>query len=139
MPMKTIKTILLLFLMHCSALTAQQLSDFKWENRVLILSNSPTHTNDFKNALQVIKDSSKEIEQRDLIVLIYKEDNLYNLEDKEIFFKNTNNTIKHLSGFLLIGKDGGIKSKQPYPLQLEEIFELVDSMPMRKAEMKSTN
>ena len=137
--MKAIKTILLLFLMHGSALTAQQLSDFKWKNRVLIITNSPTHTNDFKKALQVIKDSSKEIEQRDLIILIYKQDNLYNLDDKEVLFKNSNTTIKHLNGFLLIGKDGGIKSKQPYPLQLEEIFELIDSMPMRRAEMKSTN
>lgn len=137
--MKALKTILLLFLMHGSALSAQQLSDFKWKNRVLILSNSPTHTDDVKNALQVIKESSKEIEQRDLIILIYKKDNLYNLDDKEVLFKHTNSTIKHLNGFLLIGKDGGIKSKQPYPLQLEEIFELIDRMPMRRAEVKSTN
>ena len=137
--MKALKTILLLFLMHGSALSAQQLSDFKWKNRVLILSNNPTHTDDVKNALQVIKESSKEIEQRDLIILIYKKDNLYNLDDKEVLFKHTNSTIKHLNGFLLIGKDGGIKSKQPYPLQLEEIFELIDRMPMRRAEVKSTN
>ncbi len=137
--MKAIKTILLLFVMHGSALTAQQLSDYKWKNRVLVLSDSPPHANYVKNALQLINDSSKKIEQRDLIILIYKEDNLYNLDDKEILFKSINSTIKNLNGYLLIGKDGGIKSKQPYPLQLEEIFELIDSMPMRRAEMKSTN
>ena len=32
------------------------------EKRILILSDSPTHTNDIKNALQTIKDSTKEIE-----------------------------------------------------------------------------
>jgi uncharacterized membrane protein YpjA len=137
MPMKAIKTIILLFIMYGYALTAQQLSDYKWKNRVLVLSDSPTYTNEFKKALQLIKDSSNEIEQRDLIILIYKKNHLYNLDDKEVLFKN--NTIKYLKGYLLIGKDGGVKSKQSYPLQLEEIFELIDSMPMRRAEIKSAN
>jgi uncharacterized membrane protein YpjA len=137
MPMKAIKTIILLFIMYGYSLTAQQLSDYKWKNRVLVLSDSPTYTNEFKKALQLIKDSSNEIEQRDLIILIYKKNHLYNLDDKEVLFKN--NTIKYLKGYLLIGKDGGVKSKQSYPLQLEEIFELIDSMPMRRAEIKSAN
>mgnify|MGYP003653586380 FL=1 len=135
--MKAIKTIILLFIMYGYTLTAQQLSDYKWKNRVLVLSDSPTYTNEFKKALQLIKDSSNEIEQRDLIIFIYKKDHLYNLDDKEVLFKN--NTIEHMKGYLLIGKDGGVKSIQSYPLKLEEIFELIDSMPMRRAEMKSIN
>ena len=70
--MKAIKTIILLFIMYGYTLTAQQLSDYKWKNRVLVLSDSPTYTNEFKKALQLIKDSSNEIEQRDLIIFIYK-------------------------------------------------------------------
>jgi hypothetical protein len=111
MLIKGIIKIVLLFILYGFALNAQQLSAFKWKNRVLVLSDNPTHANEFKNALFVIKDSSKEIEQRDLIILIYKECNLYNLYRKEILFKNTNSTIKILNGYLLIGKDGGIKSK----------------------------
>ena len=38
---------------------------------------------------------------------------------------------------LLIGKDGGIKARQSGAmLDLERVFELVDSMPMRRAEMQ---
>jgi hypothetical protein len=38
---------------------------------------------------------------------------------------------------LLIGKDGGIKARQSGAvLDLERIFELIDSMPMRRAEMQ---
>jgi hypothetical protein len=38
---------------------------------------------------------------------------------------------------LLIGKDGGMKAQQSGPmLDLDRVFELVDSMPMRRAEMQ---
>ena len=38
---------------------------------------------------------------------------------------------------LLIGKDGGMKTRQSGAnLDLERVFELIDSMPMRQAEMQ---
>lgn len=36
---------------------------------------------------------------------------------------------------LLIGKDGGIKSREP-SLNLEGIFRRIDAMPMRRQEMR---
>jgi hypothetical protein len=37
---------------------------------------------------------------------------------------------------ILLGKDGGIKLKRNDRVKLEEIFSLIDSMPMRKDEMR---
>ena len=37
---------------------------------------------------------------------------------------------------LLVGKDGGVKLARSEPMALDEIFALVDSMPMRRREMR---
>ena len=37
---------------------------------------------------------------------------------------------------ILVGKDGGIKLKRNDQVRLEEIFQLIDSMPMRQDEMR---
>ena len=38
---------------------------------------------------------------------------------------------------LLIGKDGGVKARYDVVPELEEIFGLIDGMPMRRAELRS--
>ncbi|MEL6305474.1 MAG: DUF4174 domain-containing protein, partial [Bacteroidota bacterium] len=38
-------------------------------------------------------------------------------------------------GVLLIGKDGGLKFQAPFPVDPKTIFDRIDSMPMRRAEM----
>ncbi|WP_420845130.1 DUF4174 domain-containing protein [Maribacter litopenaei] len=40
---------------------------------------------------------------------------------------------------MLIGKDGGIKMIENYPLVSQKVFDRIDSMPMRRAEMKDNN
>jgi hypothetical protein len=37
---------------------------------------------------------------------------------------------------ILVGKDGGIKLKRSDQVDLREVFELIDSMPMRQNEMR---
>jgi hypothetical protein len=37
---------------------------------------------------------------------------------------------------VLIGKDGGEKLRRTTPLSPEELFAIVDAMPMRRAEMR---
>ena len=47
--------------------------------------------------------------------------------------------MKNLKGFrfILIGKDGGIKLSSDKPVTLEQLFALIDSMPMRRYEVKT--
>ena len=37
---------------------------------------------------------------------------------------------------VLIGKDGGVKLRQEEPISVADLFALIDSMPMRKQEMR---
>jgi hypothetical protein len=45
------------------------------------------------------------------------------------------------SGFqvLLIGKDGGVKLRSGVPVGADELFALIDTMPMRRREMQERN
>ncbi len=38
---------------------------------------------------------------------------------------------------LLVGKDGGVKLRQPHAFKASTLFETIDAMPMRRQEMKS--
>jgi hypothetical protein len=137
--MNIIKIIVVFCMVHISSLEAQQLSDYNWKNRIVILSDNAA---DFKNAVKALKTISafkKELNERDIILFLYRDGKLYDT-DLNLTAMNTSNTIpKAFTGYLLIGKDGGIKSKERYPIDPEQIFTLIDGMPMRRAEMKSDN
>jgi len=52
--------------------------------------------------------------------------------------EGTRNRFGVLSGrfqLLLIGKDGGVKLRSEQPVPTQDIFGLIDSMPMRRQEM----
>ena len=53
--------------------------------------------------------------------------------------KRYNKLMKNGKGFrfFLIGKDGGIKLSSEKPITLEQIFTLIDDMPMRRFEAKN--
>ncbi len=92
-----------------------------------------------KTALKTITTFQKELKNRDIILFLYSNGKLYN-ENIQLTEIKTSKKIPHnFEGYFLIGKDGGIKSKEPYPIQPEAIFNLIDGMPMRKAEMKSNH
>lgn len=65
--------------------------------------------------------------ERDLVVIIV---------EKETEYKKYNVTPDQFT-LLLIGKDGGEKFRSAKPVEIETIFRLIDSMPMRQAEMRS--
>ncbi|MEC8065210.1 MAG: DUF4174 domain-containing protein, partial [Planctomycetota bacterium] len=39
-------------------------------------------------------------------------------------------------GTVLVGKDGGVKERWPLAPRLQEVFDLVDAMPMRQRELR---
>lgn len=42
-------------------------------------------------------------------------------------------------GVRLVGKDGGVKLTSDEPVELDELFELIDGMPMRQREMEASS
>ena len=115
--------------------TLSNIDSLAWKNRVVIV-------NEIKNqdkSLQLLKEHVVQIDDRDIIWFLIK-DNLvlsnYKGDLSSEFVRNISQRFSDLQNkVILIGKDGGIKSKSDY-LNLEDIFSEVDSMPMRLFEIQ---
>jgi len=86
-----------------------------------------------------------EVKDRDLVVFeVFEQD--YPKMNKADIDRQTADSIRdrfsippNTFSLILVGKDGGIKLKLHDQISLEEVFELIDSMPMRQSEMRQKN
>lgn len=125
-----------LLLINLGFIYAQDLSEYQWKNRIVLLMDADKKLEQRRLQLKKFQESSEEVEERDLIILVYTGDSLLN--DLGYPMKIDLQTIpsRDFQGVLLIGKDGGIKYSNKFVVEPQLIFERIDSMPMRKAEMK---
>ena len=129
------KKSLLLLLAMLLPISANPLKPFLWKNRILLIhSDQP---------LEQLKKERAEVAERNLIVIrlsasksaLPNEVQLTSQERKELR-ERYQVTSKDPATFILIGKDGGEKDRQMKKLELKKFFALIDTMPMRKAEMR---
>ncbi len=120
--MKLVAAILLLLLYH--PLQGQDLSAYQWKKRLVILVGDTTDVK-LKEQKSVLQNHKSELVERDILILPITNTENFQI-DLEANFK----------GLLLIGKDGGVKLKKAFPVAMTELFEIIDNMPMRKAEIK---
>ncbi len=96
--------------------TAFDLSSYRWKNRVLVVE-TPSETDDaFAEQLARFEATAADLSERDLVV-------------------KTQTGAENFQ-VSLYGKDGGRKWRQSEPLDMDTLFALIDSMPMRQAEMR---
>ena len=76
------------------------------------------------------------IMERNILIYVLREKKVYNLKGQPVKWIGRTVPDPFFKGIVLIGKDGGIKLKRPFVVSAGEIFDMIDSMPMRKAEMK---
>lgn len=139
--MKTSLSILLLF--WSTTLSAQVLDTYHWKNRVILLV-SPNETEaDYLKQIQQFKGYQAELDERDLVVFHWVGNKVNTptgelLEGKESQAIREKYQINPAEGFscILLGKDGYEKLRKTTFVPLEELFALIDAMPMRKREMK---
>ncbi len=112
----------------------QSLQEFQWQQRLILLLASG-NVPELKKRLEAAK---QEIDDRDIYWFIIEPDTCVTnaplaLADgllqqlRAEYFSAGNHVI-------LIGKDGGIKARSE-KLDLPQLFALIDSMPMRQAEI----
>lgn len=80
---------------------------------------------EYEKQLTLLERDSMGIKERDLVITTV---------EKESEYKKYNVATDRFT-LLLIGKDGGEKFRSTKPVAIETIFILIDSMPMRQAEM----
>ena len=106
---------------------AKKISELSWEKRLLIVSYEKQDDQIFTKTKKFISNKKCEIEDRNLQIIFYEK------------FKNKDyvkpDFINKKYGIWLIGYDGMIKDSSSDDKIFLRLFNLIDSMPMRKDEM----
>ena len=137
--------IFAILIFNSNGLTALDLSQYEWKNRLLfIFAPHSSHPSliDLRDDISVQKE---EIMDRDLIVFqIYEACSSFK-DMSEIDHETADKlrqTFRAVPGLLtviVVGKDGGVKLRRNEQVNLDEIFLLIDGMPMRREEMLKKN
>ena len=135
---RTILTLMLLLI----TLTTQgagmnSLSDYQWKNRLILVQA----TDENAGEIDTLRSARAEVDARDIVWfvntgadLVSNQDGVSSSLESEI--KALLDQFRSDERVLLIGKDGGMKSREP-SLDLDAIFRRIDRMPMRMREMRS--
>ncbi|AOS97711.1 hypothetical protein AUP74_02303 [Microbulbifer aggregans] len=115
----------------------QSLDQLQWKNRILLV-RAATETD---GAARELREAEAGVTDRDMVWFIVAARNIVqtnypgalaeDFADKllEGYFPQAGDNV------VLIGKDGGVKHRAP-ELNLENVFSLIDAMPMRKQEIE---
>lgn len=112
--------------------------DFIWKNRILIIQNNESDSSWFK------KDLKQNLNDRKLLIFQFKGGQLERSTSEhqiksEDFLEMLESKTSKPNSWILIGLDGGVKSYGETGPLPEEIFKIIDAMPMRQSEMKKSN
>jgi len=119
------------------------LDDFQWKNRLLIIYLADQKSAQLKKQLDEIEQIEKGYKERDLKIIllknqkveIWKSNKNHNLQFNQIIKELDIDESKYYQN-LLIGKDGGVKLRSNSPISNVNLFNTIDAMPMRQREMK---
>lgn len=116
----------IVILIVCVITTGKAIGQFSSSRQLLILKNE-ANQHLAERQLDLLEKAGPGVKERDIkITVADREDALYK------------QYIADTSGFtvLLIGKDGTEKHRTNKLLAVDELFAIIDAMPMRKGEMK---
>ena len=119
---------------------AQDLSKHQWKDR-LVLIIAEEKTEKFQQQLTELQKHQQVLKERKLVVYQilpekystgFQEENWKSSTELYGKYKVKNSDFR----VMLIGLDGGEKLEQTEVLSIEKLFNTIDSMPMRQAEMR---
>lgn len=118
------------------------LADYRWENRVVLIFGADEFHPKYKEQKSRFTDLHKEIEDRDLRIVTILNEGISKVDDQVITNESAHQLREQLKisdnqfSIILIGKDGGEKIRSKEILSAEDVFSVIDKMPMRQREMR---
>lgn len=122
------------------------LDELRWKKRVLLVFSPSESTPSLHVQRERLASYGVGVEERDLVIvyiLEHADKGKTGVDSNRSLDENTAGNIRSRFGIqsglfhvLLIGKDGTVKLRSSDPVSAEDIFALIDSMPMRRQEMK---
>jgi hypothetical protein len=124
------------------------LDDYVWKNRIVILISDEDNSAKVQNQISILLAEAEDLIERKMIVLEVKPE-MYRLINpsqsanmewisSDYVYKQINADSKSFE-IQLIGLDGRVKMKSNEFVVLDELFALIDKMPMRQIELRSRN
>lgn len=141
MPMKTRVLLVAFFCFWIVNLNAQ-MEKHRWKDRVILLFADNKEASSYRAQLKTFKGQEAALEDRNLV--LYR---IFNTEgtgpDQEALpTRSLQQLTKRYRDrstpftFVLLGKDGGVKWRSTEPVSKQDLYALIDGMPMRRAEMR---
>jgi len=135
-----ITLVILLMSLPAHSIPLSSLQELIWSNRMILAFSDQHDSQKFRLELENAK---TDIDDRKIIWFVSNDQQLFtnypgqlNPQFHEHLAKQWKNKKSNTSQVILIGKDGGEKSRQN-TLDLDDIFFMIDQMPMRIQEMQS--
>ena len=119
---------------------ANSLAGYRWQNRVVVMM-APHEDRKGAEQHQILSAAGDGLLDRDLVVVSIT-DGLVAIDGVVSQHWNVEQLVQALDlprqefSIVLIGKDGGVKLRSGEPVDVETLFALIDSMPMRQREMR---
>ncbi len=122
------------------------LKDLQWEKRVLLLFAKSRSDASLDRQVDLLRERRPDLEERKLVVLVTAGDRDTASAIGYAFLpagasRNLRRTFEPAERGLtaiLVGLDGGEKARWQRLVAPDEIFDLIDSMPMRQSEMEKS-
>jgi len=113
---------------HVFTANEVDLDVFRWIARPIVVFADTPNDPRFQTQMELLKDRVTDLIERDVIVVV----------DTDPDAASDLRTKLRPRGFMvaLIGKDGGVKLRKPFPWDVREFSRSIDKMPMRQQELR---
>jgi hypothetical protein len=119
------------------------LDPYRWQNRVLLVFAPSDNDGRLSATRKLAREHSRGFEDRHLITVVALTEG--EAPEGQPLGRIQTDSLREQYGIgpsdfavFLIGKDGGVKLRLERPPRAAELFELIDSMPMRQQEMRAS-
>lgn len=124
------------------AQAASPLADLAWQNRPVLVFASSTDDHRVQLQLDALRINRRELFEREMLVITVIGDAVaedWTPSDRSASaLREAYDVSEGEFSVVLIGKDTGVKRRESGYIEPSALFRLVDSMPMRRQEMRRT-
>jgi hypothetical protein len=106
----------------------------RWQKRVVILYAPTAESAELQQQKASIAAAETQVKDRDILVIEAIEADLSTSEKQ--YVRQTLGLTAGRFAVVLLGKDGGVKRKETKPINPKSLFETIDTMPMRRQELR---
>lgn len=129
--------VLLILLMLSTSSMLAQLQQYRWKHRLILIFTEDTSQTIYQKQWNNLQADSVGLADRDIqIYTLLPQDSHPALPKSSLkVIQQKYNRDQQPFLCVLIGKDGSVKSRKTSVCDRQDIFNLIDSMPMRQAEI----